>query len=91
MLVSVISDTFDMAGVVLHELVEYGAEPYFAMDNESIMMKVASGYRLPQPQNCPDKLYSIMTRCWAEKHTARPSFKVSVLFLTFLYVVSNVW
>ena len=32
------------------------------------------GYRLPQPQNCPDQIYELMQACWKAEATERPSW-----------------
>ncbi|KAK1332676.1 hypothetical protein QTO34_007359 [Cnephaeus nilssonii] len=33
------------------------------------------GRRLPQPEYCPDALYTVMQRCWAADPAARPTFR----------------
>ena len=38
------------------------------------LSKVVDGYRLTQPQGCPDELYSLMVKCWAQRPTDRPHF-----------------
>ena len=37
-------------------------------------LKVLEGYRLPHPQGCPEELYKVMLRCWAQRPTDRPHF-----------------
>ena len=32
------------------------------------------GYRLSQPQGCPDDVYSLMLLCWAQRPCERPAF-----------------
>lgn len=32
------------------------------------------GYRLPQPENCPQDVHDLMMKCWEEERTERPSF-----------------
>ena len=39
-----------------------------------LLSKVVDGYRLTQPQGCPDELYSLMVKCWAQRPTDRPHF-----------------
>jgi hypothetical protein len=51
-------------GVVLVELVTYGAKPYQGMSNKEVVSKLEQGYRMPCPSGCPDSLYKIMTDCW---------------------------
>lgn len=29
---------------------------------------------MERPENCPDKLYDLMRRCWTHRPTARPTF-----------------
>lgn len=29
---------------------------------------------MERPENCPDKLYELMRRCWQHRPTARPTF-----------------
>lgn len=29
---------------------------------------------MERPENCPDKLYELMRRCWQHRPSARPSF-----------------
>ena len=58
----------------LYELVTSGSVPYASYSNEQVRSKVIEGYRLPQPQNCPDELYSLMLHCWLPQATERRSF-----------------
>ncbi len=60
---SVKSDVWSF-GVVLVELVTYGAKPYQGMSNKEVVSKLEQGYRMPCPSGCPDSLYKIMTDCW---------------------------
>lgn len=39
-----------------------------------VKSKVVEGYRLPHPQGCPEELYKVMLRCWAQRPTDRPHF-----------------
>ena len=39
----------------------------------SNLVRVRAGERLPKPDNCPDELYAIMTKCWCERPQDRPS------------------
>ena len=61
-------------GVTLFEIYSDGARPYAAMDNAAVIKEVQSGYRLPQPESCPDSIFRVMTWCWDANPTARPSF-----------------
>jgi hypothetical protein len=52
------------------------------MDNTEATDKVAKGYRLPQPDECPDKIYKLMLQCWNLNPNLRPSFDVILGHLT---------
>jgi hypothetical protein len=45
------------------------------MSNQEVLQQVARSYRMPQPPNCPDKLYQIMLNCWKAGHEERPTFE----------------
>jgi hypothetical protein len=34
------------------------------MNNQKVWSSVQSGYRLPKPPGCPDKIFAIMSECW---------------------------
>lgn len=51
-------------GVVLMELITYGAKPYQGMTNKEVVSKLEEGYRMPRPEGCPDQLHKIMMDCW---------------------------
>ncbi len=61
-------------GVLLYELLTGGSVPYATFSNSDVRSKVAEGYRLPLPQGCPEELYKLMLRCWAQRPTDRPHF-----------------
>ncbi|XP_047630608.1 macrophage-stimulating protein receptor isoform X7 [Phacochoerus africanus] len=61
-------------GVLLWELLTRGAPPYPHIDPFDLTHFLAQGRRLPQPEYCPDSLYEVMQRCWAEDPAARPTF-----------------
>jgi len=62
-------------GVVLWELTERGKVPYYGKSNEEAMKLVLKGYRLEQPEECPAELYTLVTECWHEDESKRPSFQ----------------
>ncbi|XP_043939982.1 tyrosine-protein kinase Lck-like isoform X1 [Protopterus annectens] len=62
-------------GILLTELVTYGNTPYPGMTNEDVINKLNQGYRMPIPENCPQKLYDIMMHCWSENPDDRPTFE----------------
>ncbi|XP_061583292.1 macrophage-stimulating protein receptor-like [Cololabis saira] len=61
-------------GILLWELLTRGASPYPYVDPYDITHYLLKGRRLPQPQYCPDTLYSIMLSCWDLEPDCRPGF-----------------
>ena len=60
---SIKSDVWSF-GIVLYEIITYGRNPYIGMTNAEVLLQVEKGYRMPQPKDCPDRLYNIMLNCW---------------------------
>uniref|UniRef100_A0A4W4HQF6 Tyrosine-protein kinase n=1 Tax=Electrophorus electricus TaxID=8005 RepID=A0A4W4HQF6_ELEEL len=71
---SIKSDVWSF-GVLLTEIVTYGRIPYPGMTNPEVIQNLERGYRMPQPDNCPEDLYVIMTKCWEEIPENRPTFE----------------
>lgn len=61
-------------GVVLWELLTRGVTPYPEVDNWDIIRYLKAGRRMPQPNYCPNMLFTIMMHCWSADPASRPSF-----------------
>lgn len=61
-------------GVVLWEMATLASQPYQGLSNDQVLRYVIDGGVMEMPENCPDKLYTLMKQCWQHKPTARPSF-----------------
>ncbi|XP_021926786.1 focal adhesion kinase 1 isoform X4 [Zootermopsis nevadensis] len=64
-----------MFGVCMWEILMLGVKPFQGVKNNDVIGKIESGERLALPQNCPPRLYSLMSQCWAYEPSKRPSFK----------------
>ena len=71
---SIKSDVWSF-GIVLTEIITYGRTPYPSMSNQEVLQQISRSYRMPQPSNCPDKLYQIMLNCWKGQADDRPTFE----------------
>ncbi|XP_077133277.1 macrophage-stimulating protein receptor isoform X1 [Ranitomeya variabilis] len=76
-------------GVLLWELMTRGAPPYPDVDPYDITRYLYRGRRLPQPEYCPDPLYSLMLQCWSPHPEERPTF--SQLVSEMEVVSSSLW
>ncbi|XP_044766315.1 insulin-like receptor isoform X3 [Coccinella septempunctata] len=61
-------------GVVLWEMATLASQPYQGLSNDQVLRYVIDGGVMERPENCPDKLYTLMRYCWQHKASARPSF-----------------
>lgn len=52
------------------------------MSNAEAAQRVKAGYRLSQPEGCPDYIFRIMLSCWETKPDDRPTFKQLLKWLT---------
>eukprot|EP00051_Salpingoeca_urceolata_P009238 m.112831 g.112831 ORF g.112831 m.112831 type:complete len:1600 (+) comp16204_c0_seq1:123-4922(+) len=57
------TDVWSM-GVVLWEMISFGALPYPGLSNQEVYEKIIEGYRMTQPPGCPNAVYRLMRRCW---------------------------
>jgi len=70
---SVQSDVWSF-GVTIWELYSRGSEPYVGMSHVETFMFIQDGKRLPNPKNCPPEVFDMLTKCWMEEPSKRPSF-----------------
>ena len=62
-------------GVLLLEIYLDGGRPYPGMDNQTVISRVASGYRAFRPEGCSFAVYTdVILPCWDKDPAARPSF-----------------
>ncbi len=69
-------------GVVLWELFSRAELPYANLNIEQTINLVVSGFKLPQPEGCPDSIYEVMLKCWEPEPAARPAIQDIHLTLT---------
>jgi hypothetical protein len=59
----------------MYEVFSEGAKPYVGWSNKKVVDEVKTGYRLPQPDGCPDEVYGLMLQCWYAGPDLRPDFE----------------
>lgn len=52
-----------------------GVKPFQGVKNNDVIGKIENGERLALPENCPPRLHSLMSQCWAYEPSKRPSFR----------------
>ena len=50
-------------------------QPYPEIDPFEMEAYLNEGYRLPQPLNCPDQLFSVLVSCWGTRPQERASLQ----------------
>lgn len=68
-------------GVLLWELLTLCQQPYADIDPFEMSAYLQDGFRLIQPINCPDELFTVMACCWALAPNERPTFSQLSVFL----------
>ncbi|XP_034762975.2 tyrosine kinase receptor Cad96Ca-like [Acipenser ruthenus] len=62
-------------GILLWEMETFGQLPYSELQSsEEVVFNICSGYRLQRPEKCRTQIFQVMTDCWREPPTLRPSF-----------------
>ncbi|KAK1157492.1 tyrosine kinase receptor Cad96Ca-like [Acipenser oxyrinchus oxyrinchus] len=62
-------------GILLWEMETFGKLPYSELQSsEEVVFNICSGYRLQRPEKCRTQIFQVMTDCWREPPTLRPSF-----------------
>jgi hypothetical protein len=51
------------------------------MANREVLDQIQRGYRMPRHENCPEKIYDYMLRCWDTSPDNRPTFEVNSINL----------
>ena len=63
-------------GVCLWEIFTFCAKPYAEIgDAAELVLRIAKGVRLAQPQMVGIDIYLVLIKCWMESADARPTFK----------------
>ncbi|XP_041421055.1 protein-tyrosine kinase 2-beta isoform X2 [Xenopus laevis] len=74
-----------MFGVCMWEILSFGKQPFFWLENKDVISVIEKGDRLPKPETCPPTLYTLMTRCWTYDPFERPKFTELVYSLSDIY------
>uniref|UniRef100_A0A671YWV3 Tyrosine-protein kinase receptor n=1 Tax=Sparus aurata TaxID=8175 RepID=A0A671YWV3_SPAAU len=61
-------------GVVLWEISTLAEQPYQGLSNEQVLKFVMDGGYLERPDNCPERMHSLMQMCWQYNPKMRPMF-----------------
>ncbi|XP_066020850.1 receptor-type tyrosine-protein kinase FLT3-like, partial [Pocillopora verrucosa] len=61
-------------GIFLWEMATMGGVPYPTFTNTELCKLLKNGYRMEKPDMCCDEVHELMTSCWENNPTTRPSF-----------------
>lgn len=68
----------------LFQVMSFGERPYWDWTNHRVIQEVVHNcYRLPAPQDTPQRIYEIMLACW---HTERSKIKDFWPFIHFIFL-----
>ena len=76
-------------GILLYEIITYGRLPYPGMSHQEVLSSIKTGYRMPQPDGCPNDLYQHMLRCWKANPEERPTFESLRFDLEDYFIIEN--
>ncbi|XP_055495036.1 protein-tyrosine kinase 2-beta isoform X1 [Leucoraja erinacea] len=76
-----------MFGVCMWEILSFGKQPFFWLENRDVIGVLERGDRLPKPEVCPPTLYTLMTRCWTYEPRERPKFTEIVCSLSDIHQI----
>ncbi|XP_072015339.1 tyrosine-protein kinase STK-like [Amphiura filiformis] len=76
-------------GILLVEIVTKGRVPYPGLNNKEVVDQVPNGYRMPQPQGCPDSMYDMLKKCWHSDPQSRPTFEFLYHFMDDYFVATE--
>ena len=71
---SIKSDVWSF-GMVLYEMTTHGLPPYPGTADDEVLNLLQSGYHMPRPDKCPERLHDIMLGCWRQEPENRYTFK----------------
>ncbi|XP_050828126.1 protein-tyrosine kinase 2-beta isoform X4 [Serinus canaria] len=78
-----------MFAVCVWEILSFGKQPFFWLENKDVIGVLEKGDRLPKPDLCPPVLYTLMTRCWDYDPAERPRFQELVCSLSDIYLMEK--
>ncbi|XP_036449094.1 protein-tyrosine kinase 2-beta isoform X3 [Colossoma macropomum] len=78
-----------MFAVCMWEIMSWGQQPFFWLENKDVINQLEQGVRLPKPELCPPTLYSLMTRCWTYDPSERPRFTTLVCNLSDVHKIEQ--
>ncbi|XP_063037619.1 LOW QUALITY PROTEIN: protein-tyrosine kinase 2-beta-like [Melospiza melodia melodia] len=78
-----------MFAVCVWEMLSFGKQPFFWLENKDVIAVLERGDRLPKPEPCPPVLYTLLTRCWDYDPAERPRFQELVCSLSDIYLMEK--
>lgn len=78
------SDVWSFA-VTVWEMLTLGQIPYSEIDPFEMAGYLREGYRIAQPMNCPDELFTVLSYCWNTNPDDRPKFSQLLICLQDFY------